>query len=76
MTWRSIKDDPPPKDGTWIIAKLGDGVPDRWDHWRGRCFVIKHMGYTSTAGYDLGWTLFPGMGAEDDWLAEWQPLPE
>jgi hypothetical protein len=73
MEWQPIET--APKDGTRIWAVLGEGARERNPHWVGRSFEIRHEG-TSTSGFDLGWSLFPGFGGVDDhWFAGWMPLP-
>jgi len=65
-----------PRDGRFILARLGTIDNDRWSHLSGRCFVIRHEGYT-VGDYDMGWALFPGLGGiSDHWLAHWMPLPD
>jgi hypothetical protein len=74
LGWRPIES--APRDGSWILAQLGDLTDDRWSHLSGRCFVIRHEGATPS-DYDLGWSLFPGFGGVSDiWFAGWAPLPE
>lgn len=64
-----------PRDRTPILAITGD-VPDaRWSHLSHRMFVIFHLGRTDRIDIDMGWSLFPGMGVGDEWLAAWMPLP-
>lgn len=58
-----------PRDGTFILAKCGDIADERWSHLSGRCFVIKWIGVGD-------WSLHPGFGVGDNWLAGWQPLPD
>jgi len=65
-----------PKDGTLVLARYADIEDDRRQHWPGRIFVVKHMGYTAGQGYDMGWALFPGMGVGDESLSHWMPLPK
>lgn len=62
-------------DMKWIIAITKANLPSPHEYLSGRAFVIRHMGYTRTWGYDMGWALFPGMGVGDDWLDVWMPLP-
>lgn len=64
-----------PKDGTWILAQTGMIADEKWAYLSHRCFVIRHLGTTDRMGLDLGWTLFPGMGVGNEWLAGWRPLP-
>ena len=62
-----------PKDGTRILA-VASGRGGRWEHLQGRMFVIWHMGTTERMGYDMGWAVFPGLGAGDDFFDCWLPL--
>ncbi len=64
-----------PRDGSWVIAELGQIADERFSHWSGRKFVVRHGGYTRRMGYDLGWQLFPGMGCGDEWFLRWHALP-
>ena len=65
--WQPIES--APKDGTRILAITGKIDDERWSNLSHREFVIWHL------GGDVGWSLYPGMGVGDDWLAAWQPLP-
>ena len=68
MGWRPFNT--APRDGGYIIARVGE-LPERYEHWRGRPFVIR---YDEPFG---GWSMFPGFGgAPDEWFAAWAPLPE
>ena len=71
--WRPIEE--APRDGTRILALIGDVDDTRWRHISGRIFEARHEGKTDS-GYDLGWSLFPGFGGVgDNWFVAWQPLP-
>lgn len=71
--WRPIET--APKDGTYILSQVGVIDSERFAHWSGRTFVIRHEGVRES-GFDLGWSMFPGFGgAPDHWFAGWQPLP-
>lgn len=72
--WRAISE--APRDRTPILAITGVIEDERYSHWSHRMFVIFHLGTTSNMGLDMGWSLFPGMGVGDEWLAAWMPLPE
>ena len=77
--WQDIstapKDVGPDGKRRWIIAITKPDLPPPHEYLSGRAFVIRHMGYTRTCGYNMGWALFPGMGVGDDWLDVWMPLP-
>jgi hypothetical protein len=72
MTWRSIKDDPPPKDGVFIVS---DGITaaaammyyDDIMHFTGKT----EDGYMGDAAGSLG----RRMSWETPW-EKWQPLPD
>lgn len=64
-----------PRDGTRILAVTGDIADERWSNLSRREFVIWHLGRSGRVDLDLGWSLYPGMGVGDEWLAAWQPLP-
>jgi hypothetical protein len=74
MRWQSIET--APKDGTRILAITGEIEDERWNYLSHREFVVWHLGHTEASGLDMGWSLYPGMGVGDAWLAAWQPLPE
>lgn len=71
--WRPIET--APRDRTPILAITGAIDDERCSHWSHRMFVVFHLGTTERMGVDLGWSLFPGMGVSDEWLAAWMPLP-
>jgi len=73
-SWRDVKTDPPPRDGTEVLVKLGRIEDERWRNLSGRLFVVRHMGFSDRMGIDLGWSLFPGFGCSENWLACWQPI--
>lgn len=73
MEWQPFET--APKDGTWILAIYAFQDDDRHQQWPGRCFVVKHLGYSNANQLDLGWSLFPGMGVGDESLSHWMPLP-
>jgi hypothetical protein len=64
--WRPIAS--APKDGTHILALTVKINEERWAHLSQRMFVVWHISDIQ------GWSLFPGMGCGDNWLACWQPL--
>ena len=58
-----------PRDGSYIIAKVGDAGEQR-EHWAGRPFAVR---FDKPGG---GWAVFPGFGgAPDEWFTEWTPVP-
>ena len=58
-----------PRDGSYIIAKVGDAGEQR-EHWAGRPFAVR---FDKPCG---GWAVFPGFGgAPDEWFTEWTPVP-
>lgn len=72
--WQPIES--APRDGRCILAKMSQIDDDRWSYLSGRYFVIRHEGKSARLGFDLGWSLFPGLGsALDKWIAWWMPLP-
>lgn len=72
MTWRSIKDDPPPKDGTefqgWVLNGMNIGF------WEPRCRFHPETGgleLWGRIGYDED-----GWDSSIHWtLTHWQPQP-
>ena len=65
-----------PRDGTYILAMTKDDLGERHSGMASRPFVIWHMGKTNNLGFDMGWSLFPGMGVGDEWFSGWEPLPD
>jgi hypothetical protein len=73
MTWQPIET--APKDGRYILAIVAENDSRFLTHHKGRCFVIRHEG-TTTSGFDMGWAIYPGFGGADDrFFSHWQPLP-
>ena len=64
-----------PRDGTYIIAVTRHDLDEQWLGQAARPFVVWHMGKSSNLGYDMGWSLYPGMGVGDEWFAGWVPMP-
>jgi hypothetical protein len=73
-----------PRDGTRILLKLKDPIPDRPDmlHFGGLPFVGRHPGIVHLDGlrprFDPGWNFGApvGMGGfPDEWLVGWRPIP-
>lgn len=73
MVWRTFAS--APKDGSYILARIGSLTSEGYKHLSGRAFVIRHEG-ASPSGFDLGWALHPGFGGlADTWFSHWCPLP-
>lgn len=65
-----------PRDGTPILAIVGENDSRHMGHLVGRIFQIRHEGLTRPSGYDLGWGVYPGFGgAPDHYFTHWMPLP-
>lgn len=62
-----------PKDGTWILAIVGDGCGENYKHYVGRPFAVCHLGKTDN-GFDLGWLLHPGMGVGSAFFDLWHEI--
>lgn len=79
MTWRSIKDDPPPKDGTEFLALCEADCGSR-NHWIVRWEWVPYLGEEAfVCGSDAeGLTDLGPKGPSTlvSCLAYWMPLPE
>lgn len=71
MTWRSIKDDPPPKDGVFLVSDGEMTAAALMDDGHIMYFTgSTEDGYMGSAAGSLGWR----MSFEPQWI-KWQPLP-
>jgi hypothetical protein len=66
--------DEAPRDGSFILAIVGENDNRHMAHLKGRAFVIRRE--VSLSGFDSGWAVFPGFGgAPDQYFSHWMPLP-
>lgn len=66
--WRSVKTDPPPRDGSYVMFGV---APERWDDASCPCeFGFWHVGQNIP-----GWANSYGMTIIEDYWPLWQPLP-
>jgi hypothetical protein len=72
MEWQPIET--APRDGTRILAIVGENDDRHMSHQRGRMFCIR---YETFGGKFGGWGVYPGYGgAPDSTFTHWMPLPE
>ena len=70
MTWRDVKSDPPPRDGTTVrLGRMSlDGSIGFIDGWW-------HDADDTDRDDDDGWVIGPTRKVRGDFFSHWQPIP-